>query len=166
MFNRLFKLKFNVARVLCHTIIWFFALYMVGLCTNNGFTQTSGDSMLPNIHDGDMLIVHYPFSIDRFDIVAVDVGEKNHYLKRIIGLPGELIIIVDGHIFINGEILEEDFLPSGTMTSAHRWDSCFLANDEYFIIGDNRAISYDSRYFGPVKKHQIKSEIFAVLDWW
>lgn len=112
-------------------------------------TIVDGDSMNNTLQDGDNLIVDklsYRFSdIDRFDIVVFRHEENEYYIKRIIGLPGETVQIVDDTIYINGEPLEEHY-GKEPMESAGLADELIpLGEDEYFVLGDNRNDSSDSR---------------------
>ncbi len=115
--------------------------------------RVNGASMNPTLNDKDIMLldeISYRFSdIERFDIVVVK--EKSEYLiKRVIGLPGENISYKNGKLYINGKHIKEDFKHKETMDF-----STTLGKDEYFIMGDNRTNSTDSRIFGPVSRDEI-----------
>ncbi|MCI6108113.1 MAG: signal peptidase I [bacterium] len=115
--------------------------------------RVNGASMNPTLNDKDIMILNeisYGFSdIVRFDIVVVK--EENEYLiKRIIGLPGEKIEYKDNKLYIDGKYVKEDFKHMETMDF-----STTLGEDEYFIMGDNRTNSTDSRIFGPISRDEI-----------
>lgn len=115
--------------------------------------RVNGASMNPTLNDKDIMILNeisYGFSdIIRFDIVVVK--EENEYLiKRIIGLPGEKIEYKDNKLYIDGKYVKEDFKHMETMDF-----STTLGEDEYFIMGDNRTNSTDSRIFGPISRDEI-----------
>lgn len=115
--------------------------------------RVNGASMNPTLNDKDIMLldeISYRFSdIERFDIVVVK--EKSEYLiKRVIGLPGENISYKDGKLYINGKHIKEDFKHKETMDF-----STTLGKDEYFIMGDNRTNSTDSRVFGPISRSEI-----------
>jgi len=115
-------------------------------------TMVSGDSMETTLSDGDNLIVDkisYRFrDPERFDIIVFPYKyEKNtYYIKRIIGMPGETIQIIDGYVYIDGELLESDIYGNEVMEYANIADTPIpLKEDEYFVLGDNRNHSSDSR---------------------
>lgn len=115
-------------------------------------TTVSGSSMAPMIHDGDSLIVDkitYRFSDpERFDIIVFPFvyQEGTFYIKRIIGLPGESVRIdEDGNIYINGEILEENYGAEVIADPGNAYNEVILREDQYFVLGDNRNNSSDSR---------------------
>jgi signal peptidase I len=129
-------------------------------------------SMEPNYYEGDNVFILHTNNYDRFDVVIVlaEVGELNpetglyskneHYIKRIIGLPGETITLSGGEIYIDGELLDD---PTVLKTGAGTYCNVgILQNElevctftvpegEYFLIGDNREASYDSRRLGSFK---------------
>jgi len=117
-------------------------------------TQVSGSSMETTLSDGDHLIVDkisYRFrEPQRYEIVVFPYRyEKNtYYIKRIIGLPGETVQIKNGSIYINGELLKaQDGLGEATIAGAAEYP-VELGEDEYFLLGDNRESSEDSRFSG------------------
>ncbi len=127
-------------------------------------TVVDGRSMNPNLNDGDNLIVEklsYRFrDPQRFDIIVFPPqGAPNeHYIKRIIGLPGETVQIdYEGNIYINGEILEEDYGLETIQNPGRAAEPITLGEDEYFVLGDNRNNSTDSRTekVGNVKRSTI-----------
>lgn len=115
-------------------------------------TNVSGNSMEPMIHHGDSLIVDkitYRFSDpERFDIIVFPFKyqKDTYYIKRIIGLPGESVRIdEDGNIYINGEILEEHYGAEVIENPGNAYNEIILREDQYFVLGDNRNNSSDSR---------------------
>lgn len=127
-------------------------------------TRVNGDSMESTLSDGDNLIVNkvtYRFSDPkRFDIVVFPFKYANqtYYIKRIIGLPGETIRIDNqGNIYINGEILKESYGTEVIREPGLAAEEITLGEDEYFVLGDNRNKSVDSRdpSVGTVKKSSI-----------
>ncbi len=126
-------------------------------------TRVDGRSMMNTLHDGDNLIVEklsYRFSDPkRFDIIVFPpTGKKEYYIKRIIGLPGETVQIDEnGNIYINGELLEENYGAETIQNPGRAVNPITLGEDEYFVMGDNRNNSKDSRSeeVGNVKRSQI-----------
>lgn len=114
-------------------------------------TYVSGSSMENTLSDGDNLIVDkitYRFSDPRrFDIIVFpfEYGDHVYYIKRIIGLPGETVQIEDGNIYIDGEVLEESYGREVMKDAGIAEDPITLGEDEYFVLGDNRNDSMDSR---------------------
>lgn len=133
--------------------------------------DVKGDSMLNTLHDKDVLLVEkvtrYFGAIDRFDIIVFypdEQSKKNngdYNVKRVIGLPGETVQIVDQTILINGEPLEESY----GYTQMDKEDvgmavhPVVLGEDEYFVLGDNREVSLDSRRNGPVPLSRIEGKL-------
>ena len=129
-------------------------------------TRVKGDSMFPTLHNGDNLIVDkitYRFSDpQRFDIIVfphVEAnGSKSYYIKRIIGMPGETVRMdANGTIYINGEVLEEDYGEKVVSNPGRAATEIVLGEDEYFVLGDNRDNSSDSRdpFVGNVARSKI-----------
>ena len=115
-------------------------------------TQVIGSSMEPMLSDGDNLIVDkisYRFQDpQRFDIIVFpfQYEENTYYIKRIIGLPGETVYIDEnGQIFINDVLLKESYGKEVILDSERAYEPITLGIDEYFVMGDNRNNSSDSR---------------------
>lgn len=115
-------------------------------------TMVIGSSMEPMLSDGDNLIVDklsYRFNEpQRFDIIVFPFryAEKTYYIKRIIGLPGETVFIDEnGTIFINGEELQDSYGKEIIKDPGRAYEPITLGEDEYFVLGDNRNNSSDSR---------------------
>ena len=133
-------------------------------------TEVEGASMENTLHNGDNLIVDklsYRFhDPERFDIIVFpfQFQDNTYYIKRIIGLPGETVQVVDGYVYINGSRLESDIYGNELMDdpmAASR--PITLGEDEYFVLGDNRNHSQDSRdpSVGEVKKDTIMGKAWV-----
>ena len=114
-------------------------------------TQVSGHSMETTLSHGDQLIVDkisYRFrDPDRYDIVVFPYKyeENTYYIKRIIGLPGETVQIIDGYVYIDGQQLDEHYGNEVMLDPGIAEEPVTLGDDEYFVLGDNRNNSQDSR---------------------
>ncbi len=127
--------------------------------------QVRGESMVPNLQDLEYLLtdkVSYRIGHpQRGDIIVLraPVEPSEDYIKRIIGLPGEKLMIKDGRVFINGKALSESYLPDGLVTSggfaAPEGTEVTIPDGQYFVMGDNRPNSADSRRFGTIDKKKI-----------
>lgn len=115
--------------------------------------RVNGASMNPTLNDKDIMLldeISYRFSdIERFDIVVVK-EEDEYLIKRVIGLPGETVEYKNDKLYIDGKYVKEDFKHKETFDF-----STTLGKDEYFIMGDNRTNSTDSRVFGPISRDKI-----------
>jgi signal peptidase I len=137
--------------------------------------EVKGNSMLPNFVTGEYLLTDkltYNFSDPkRGDVVVFKAPstepcaeDECEYIKRIIGVPGDRIMVMGGQLYLNGQVLDEYFLPSDFVTDS----GSFLAegvevvipNDQYLCLGDNRSHSRDGREFGPIDKSLIVGRAF------
>jgi signal peptidase I len=124
-----------------------------------------GDSMLDYYANGKVLFANkLTFSVNRLDVVVADIKHLT-VIKRVIGLPGETVSLINGCVYINGVLLDDTFGVGNTYPAdIVSWT---LNTDEYFLLGDNRLISTDSRYYGSVYESQIKGKIlFQIFPFW
>ena len=131
----------------------------------------SGSSMLPNFHNKDYLIVdrltYHSSQPQRGDVIVLKYPKDTtqFFIKRIIGLPGEKIRFSQGHVIIynqqypGGEVLVEPYLPSQTETIG-RPDPVTLGSGEYYVLGDNRTASSDSRVWGILPADDIVGKVW------
>lgn len=125
--------------------------------------RVRGDSMMPNFADSELLLtekVGYRFDKpQRGDVVVFKAPSRNvDYIKRIIGLPGETIKIENGIVFVNAQKLAEPYETQLTQGA----EEVRLGENQYFVLGDNRGSSSDSRSFGPIDKNSIKGRVWFV----
>lgn len=127
--------------------------------------RVNGKSMYPTLNDGYFMILkkYAKDDIDRFDIVVIKEG-KEKLIKRVIGLPTENISIRDDHLFVEDEEIIDNY------GSGHVKDfTDYCGKDEYYVLGDNREDSTDSRIFGCVKKENIIGKtdfiVFPFTKW-
>jgi signal peptidase I len=120
-----------------------------------------GNSMSPNYPPGTWVYTA-PIStpLERGDVVVIDDGHPECAIKRIVGLPGEMVHLKHGYVFINRRILLEPYVPRKVYTfPREREGVCILGENEYFVLGDNRPSSTDSRTYGPISRAQVKRRI-------
>lgn len=151
--------------------------------------RVDGRSMYPTLKDGEFGFTNVGGvllnGVERGDIVVVTMkeeGQKTHWVKRVIGLPGDTVSCVNDVVYINGKVLDEtkyidpDYrqslvdkfgyfnkVPNAENTNVEDFEEVKLKDDEYYVMGDNRPYSKDSRYVGPVKKSQIFAKKMLVL---
>ncbi|WP_295753281.1 signal peptidase I [uncultured Holdemanella sp.] len=151
--------------------------------------RVDGRSMYPTLKNGEFGFTNVGGvllnGVERGDIVVVTMeedGQKTHWVKRVIGLPGDTVSCVNDVVYINGKVLDEtkyidpDYrqslvdkfgyfnkVPNADNTDVVDFEEVKLKDDEYYVMGDNRPYSKDSRYVGPVKKSQIFAKKMLVL---
>ena len=157
------------------TVLYLLAVFVVTMlvvCYVGQRTIVDGSSMEPTLSDGDNLIVdkisYHLGEPQRYDIVVFPCGEDGTYLiKRIIGLPGETVQIdEDGAIYIDGEHLIESYGREVMENPGLAKEPILLGDDEYFVLGDNRNNSEDSRYgdIGRVNKKYITGKLWFQIS--
>lgn len=161
----------NICKTVMDIVMVVLAAYVIVsfACTR---TTISGGSMEDTIKNEDTVLINrfaYAFgSPKRFDCIAFEpdaIGSSKLYVKRVVGLPGETIQIKEGHIYINGNILENDINDTYIVTAGMAINEIHLGEDEYFCLGDNRNNSEDSRFssIGMIKKEHIVGKVWMVL---
>jgi signal peptidase I len=122
--------------------------------------RVEGTSMMPRLENHDRLFINkfvYHFeAIDRGDVVVFHypLDPSKSYIKRVIGLPGDRIQIIRGHVWLNGKLLREPYVPARYRDN-DSMAAMIVPKDCYFVMGDHRSISSDSRAFGPVERSLI-----------
>lgn len=129
-----------------------------------GFYRVSGNNMSPNIKNGDLSIVcKFDKKYEYGDVVIIEKNNQK-YILRIIAKPEDIINIDrDGNIYVNGGIYEENYEVIESNVHSAVEQQINLKEDEYFVLGDNRAQSVDSRDFGAVNITDIKSKVIFLL---
>ncbi len=129
--------------------------------------RVNGTSMSPTLEDGDIMILneigYYINGLDRFDIVVANInGEK--LIKRVIGLPGETIEYRDNILYVNGEQVYENFKHTDTEDfNISELESEVVPSGYYFLVGDNRSNSKDSRYIGFISQSKIQGKANLII---
>ena len=133
--------------------------------------RVDGPSMNTTLLDGQVLILnkigYKKDKIQRYDIIVADViinNKKERVVKRVIGLPNETIYAEDGKVYVDGKEIDGSYTSTETEDFSIE-DNGFtkIPGDSYFIMGDNRSISLDSREFGPVKEKEIVGKASIVI---
>lgn len=145
-------------------------LYVVNIA------RIRGSSMLPTLQDRDWALVwRLPYRFhapERQDVVICHYPGRRMkrckwlpqaFVKRVIGLPGDTIEIIEGVVHINGEALDEGYLDPARCRLSRSRPARVLAEDEYFVMGDNRDRSNDSRSVGPIRRRAIRGRVVCVV---
>lgn len=141
-------------------LILFIVLYVVSI------TQVVGSSMHPTLKDGEVLLLNkfkYRFvDVKREDIISLKYADTKYLIKRVIGLPGEKVEIINNQLYINDKIYQEDYLKKDlNYKDFYLKDLGFdkIPSDMYLVLGDNRENSLDSRKIGLIRKKDINGKI-------
>ncbi len=149
----------------------FFVIYLFFMQPH----QVNGKSMVPNFQNGDYVLtdkVSYKMGLPgRGDVVVFHApqaancpkGTGCDFIKRVIGLPGETVEVKDNTIFVNGKPLPEEYIPEDFRTDPGAFTTgraITLTQSEYFVVGDNRQYSSDSRAWGPIELSDIVGRAF------
>ena len=158
-------MKKNIKNILSYVIVIAIAL----LIKEYIFTpiRVNGTSMYPTLEDGDLMILneigYHLNGVKRFDIVVVK-RDGERIIKRVIGLPGETVSYKDNILYINGEEIKEDFTHDITHNfDISEIDVTVIPEGYYFVVGDNRGNSKDSRVIGLVSKKEIKGKTSLIF---
>ncbi len=135
-----------------------------------------GSSMLPTLHNGDRALVWrlgYRFRAPRRQEVVICHYPGRHirqcrwipqvFVKRVVGLPGDVIEFIGGVVFINGQALDEPYLDPARCRFPQTRSPRVLGADEYFVLGDHRDRSSDSRMVGPIRRRDIRGRVICIL---
>ncbi|HXA57365.1 MAG TPA: signal peptidase I [Candidatus Acidoferrum sp.] len=131
--------------------------------------KVEGTSMAPLLSDQERIFINkfvYHFEpIERGDVVVFwyPLDRSKSFIKRVIGLPGDTVEIRDGHLYLNNEEMDEPYVPASYLDGSS-YEARRLGSDEYFVMGDHRDSSNDSRMFGPVPRQYIYGK--AVFAYW
>ncbi len=136
--------------------------------------KVSGSSMVPNFQNGDYILtdkVTYRFTQPKNGDVIVlknPRDESQDFIKRIMATPGQTVKVEGNHVFVQGAELSEQYLPPETLTRSgaflHEGETISVAPDQYFVFGDNRSHSSDSREWGAVTKKEIIGRV--IFRYW
>jgi len=168
MFRRLGAFFLDILEVIVFAVAIFLFIYLLVLQPH----KIKGASMHPNFPDGEYLLtdkVTYRFGEPkRGDVIVfkAPTGNGDEFIKRIIGLPGEKVSVKNGKIYINEKVLDEKYLDASVLTSAgyflQEGQSVSVPEGEYFVLGDNRPHSSDSRAWGFIAKKKITGRAWLI----
>lgn len=131
--------------------------------------RVEGTSMMPGLDDQERIFVNkFIYNIEpihRGDIVVFRYPRDpaQSFIKRVVGVAGDHILIVRGHVYLNGKLLVEDYVP-GAYQDDHSYPEIVVPPGDYYVLGDHRTVSTDSRAFGPVASSYIYGK--AVFGYW
>ena len=176
-------LKKNGKFLLFIAILWIIPIFLLGN------VSIEGHSMEPTLKNGEKIIISKIFTIKRYDIIVSKEPDQNVYMiKRVIGMPGDTVIFQDDTLIVNGKIQNEDYLNdfkkkfnTDRMKQEFSYNSTYqkiaqqsknftrdfetqVPSDKYLVLGDNRLISKDSRFFGFVDKDLVKGKL--IFKYW
>ena len=135
----------------------------------------SGASMYPTLHNGDRMVLSKVGDIHRFDVVILKAPDENvEYIKRVIGMPGDTLEMKQGVLYINGKKIEQPFINTEALQKQTVFIDDFtlqtltgetkIPEGKYFVMGDNRGVSKDSRMIGFIDRSAIEGK--AVFTIW
>lgn len=170
MFKRFGAFFLDILEVVVFAIGIFFFVYLLIMRPH----KIKGASMTPNYPDAEYLLTqkvsYYLDNPKRGDVVVFKpptaVSEDDEFIKRVIGLPGERVMVNDGKVYINNELLEESYLASDLYTSSGNFlaegQEFTVPTGQYIVMGDNRPNSSDSRSWGPITKSEISGKAWLI----
>ncbi|WP_315007432.1 signal peptidase I [uncultured Granulicatella sp.] len=155
-------------------IVAFIIVGAVYIFLGRPFT-VSGASMYPTLHNGDRMILSKIGDINRFDVVVLKAPDENvEYIKRVIGMPGDTLEMKQGVLYINGKKIEQPFINTEALQKQTVFIDDFtlqsligetkIPEGKYFVMGDNRGVSRDSRMIGLIDRKAIEGK--AVFTIW
>jgi signal peptidase I len=157
---------------LAETLLTSFVVILILYLTVASIEVVWGSSMEPNFHSGERILVekvtkHFkPY--ERGDVVVlIPPGEEKHYIKRVVGIPGDIVKVLDCKVYVSrdGEkyVLDEYYLADDTCTQGKarikEGRSLRIEESQYVVFGDNREVSVDSRVFGPVEANTVLGHV-------
>ena len=127
--------------------------------------RVDGHSMDYTLSDNEyMIVTKYDYLLgepERFDVIICHYPERGrtNFVKRLVGMPGDTVSMLNGTLYVNGEAIDEPYI---TNKANYNMQAYTLKDDEYFVLGDNRSSSNDSHIIGPISREQIKGHVRCV----
>lgn len=172
LFKSLSSLFLDIVETVVVALSIFLVIYLFFMQPH----QVSGQSMEPNFHDGEYVLTdkvsYQTGEPQRGDVVVFHAPERSgcpegtgcDFIKRILGLPGDTIAVRDNVFWVNGSPLSEPYISEEILTKPGNYTEggreISLGQNEYFVVGDNRPFSSDSRVWGPIGKEEIVGRAF------
>ena len=168
MIKRLGAFFWDVFEVIVFAVGIFFFIYLLVMRPH----KIDGLSMMPNFPNNEYLlterVTYYLRNPERGDVVIFTppVTNLDEYIKRIIAVPGETVMVKGGRVYINGKLLNEPYIDDSAPTQAGTFlaegEEYKVPEGEYFVMGDNRPNSSDSRYWGPITENTISGRAWVI----
>ncbi|SRR5258708_25915856 len=168
MFRRLGAFFLDIVQIIIFAVSIFLFVYLLILQPH----KINGESMEPNFHNAEYILtekVTYDFNAPkRGDVVIFKAPPDGHdeYIKRIIGLPGDTVMVANCRVYVNNKLLDEPYLPKEFCTNpgtfATEGVKLTVIPNSYFVLGDNRPHSLDSRYIGFINKDKFTGRAWII----
>ena len=161
--NARYDLPSSEAMLLIENIFIILILVIILFTRIIGVAHVSGDSMSPAFHNGEA--VYYNRAVSQYkpgDVVVINLPDGEHFIKRIAAIPGETVEVRDGQLYVNGQVRE--FAQAQGKTTEEAEDIKYplkLEQGQFFVLGDNRENSTDSRSFGPFVEKQFLGKVIT-----
>ena len=150
-----------------YLVFGFALIALLFLACSTQPTLVEGTAMKPSFNKGDRILVDKNWNeLKRGDVVTFlyPKDKSKWYFKRVVGLPGETIEIRDGKVYINGQVLTEPYVDQSHNQAEANFPPRIVPENQYFVMGDNRDNSSDSRYWGTVDKELIKGKYYMTYS--
>lgn len=125
--------------------------------------QVVGPSMQPTLNDGNIVLLNKAFynffDVKRYDIISFEYADTKYLVKRVIGLPGEMVEYKDGVLLINGKAIDDEYAKITDDFSLSKFNISVIPDDQYLVLGDNRTNSLDGRKIGLISKDKIIGKV-------
>jgi signal peptidase I len=147
-------------------VVFFLILVLFSACSPKP-VQIEGETMSPTLRNGDKILIDEKIGeFKRGDIIVFlyPKDTSKWYVKRVLGLPGDKVEITAGRVSINGEVLDEPYLDRSKNQQKGSFAPRVVAENNFYVLGDNRDNSSDSRYWGTVPKELIKGKYYKTYS--
>lgn len=150
--------------VLAAVVIVTVSVIMTHFINGAGIAKVKGHSMQPQLKNGEYALFVEDDNIERFDMVVAHDNNGHKVVKRVIGLPGEDVAIIEGTLYIDGKEYDETYIDDAHDDYREMSHRTVLQEGEYFVMGDNRDNSTDSRSLGPIAEDDMIGVVHHTID--